>query len=178
MAEAVRKASPAVGVSNFNAELTQRATMPWPGEGFPSQRTSCNTTCWTESGANRPGTLCRDLGVTIIAYSPLAQGLLTGKYSPQNPFPGAYRRLQWGRFVRRAALLVTTLREIGQAHARKTPGQVASNWVICKGALPIPGAKNAAQASEKSPALPAGDSLQLGGVFLDEFELRGLLIEG
>jgi len=35
---------------------------------------------------------------------------------------------------------------IGQNHAGKSPAQVALNWVICKGALPIPGAKNAGQA--------------------------------
>ena len=40
--------------------------------------------------------LCAEIGVTIIAYSPLAQGLLTGKYTPENPPPGIrglrYRR--------------------------------------------------------------------------------------
>ena len=40
--------------------------------------------------------VCAELGVTIIAYSPLAQGLLTGKYTPDNPPPGVrglrYRR--------------------------------------------------------------------------------------
>ena len=36
--------------------------------------------------------------------------------------------------------------EIGKDHGEKTPGQVALNWIICKGGLPIPGAKTAAQA--------------------------------
>ena len=36
---------------------------------------------------------------------------------------------------------------LGHAHGGKTPAQVALNWLICKGAVPIPGAKNAAQVS-------------------------------
>jgi len=155
MAEAVREGlARAVGVSNFNAELTQRAHEALARRGVPLATNQVQYNL-LDRGLERTGLerVCRDLGVTLIAYSPLAQGLLTGKYSPQHPLPGAYRRLQWGGFVNRAALLVATLREIGQAHEGKTPGQVALNWVICKGALPIPGAKNAAQASENAGAL-------------------------
>jgi diketogulonate reductase-like aldo/keto reductase len=43
--------------------------------------------------------------------------------------------------------------EIGQDHGGKSNTQVALNWVICKGALPIPGAKNAAQAQENAGGL-------------------------
>ncbi len=42
---------------------------------------------------------------------------------------------------------------IGQDHGGKSNSQVALNWVICKGALPIPGAKNADQALENAGAL-------------------------
>ncbi len=44
------------------------------------------------------------------------------------------------------------LKQIGQDHDGKTASQVALNWVLCKGALPIPGAKNAKQAGENSGA--------------------------
>jgi diketogulonate reductase-like aldo/keto reductase len=43
--------------------------------------------------------------------------------------------------------------ELGQDHGGKSNAQVALNWVICKGALPIPGAKNAEQAQENAGAL-------------------------
>jgi aryl-alcohol dehydrogenase-like predicted oxidoreductase len=61
-------------------------------------------------------------------------------------------------FSRRARLgkiqpLIQLLRAIGEAHGGKSPGQVALNWVICKGAVPIPGAKNARQAQENAAAL-------------------------
>ncbi len=45
------------------------------------------------------------------------------------------------------------MRAIGAAHGGKTPAQVALNWVIAKGALPIPGAKNARQADENAGAI-------------------------
>ena len=43
--------------------------------------------------------------------------------------------------------------EIGQDHGGKSNTQVALNWVICKGALVIPGAKNAQQAEQNAGAL-------------------------
>ena len=45
--------------------------------------------------------------------------------------------------------VLQTLREIAQNHGR-TVSQVALNWIICKGAMPIPGAKNAKQAEENA----------------------------
>ena len=44
-----------------------------------------------------------------------------------------------------AQSLVALLRHIGESHGGKTPSQVALNWLMCKGALPIPGVKNARQ---------------------------------
>jgi pyridoxine 4-dehydrogenase len=43
--------------------------------------------------------------------------------------------------------------EIGQDHGGKSNAQVALNWCICKGTLPIPGAKNAEQAQQNAGAL-------------------------
>lgn len=144
----------AVGISNFNAELTQRAYELLAKRGIFLATNQLQYNLLDRSlERNGLARVCRDLGVTIIAYSPLAQGLLTGKYSPQNPPSGAYRRRRWGPSLRRAVALAPTLQEIGRAHGEKTPSQVALNWVICKGALPIPGAKNAPQARENAGAL-------------------------
>ena len=43
--------------------------------------------------------------------------------------------------------------EIGQDHGGRTNAQIALNWTICKGALPIPGAKSAEQAQQNAGAL-------------------------
>jgi diketogulonate reductase-like aldo/keto reductase len=49
--------------------------------------------------------------------------------------------------------LLNLLNEIGQAHAGMIPAKVALNWLICKGAVPIPGARNLKQAQENAGGL-------------------------
>lgn len=96
---------------------------------------------------------CRDEGIKIIAYSPLAMGILTGKYTPENP-PRGTRAGQYTRsYLQKIQPFLKTMMRIGNEHEGKTAGQVALNWVIQKGALPIPGAKNASQAAQNLGAL-------------------------
>lgn len=95
---------------------------------------------------------CRELNVRLIAYSPLGMGLLSGTYSATAP-PKGYRRLKYRRALPRLAPLLGLLDELGGAHGGKTRAQVALNWVICRGALPIPGAKNARQAAANAGAI-------------------------
>jgi aryl-alcohol dehydrogenase-like predicted oxidoreductase len=94
---------------------------------------------------------CKELGVKLIAYSPLAKGLLTGKYSLESPPPGLRARQPAGR-MKALPGLISLMTEIGKGHQDKTPSQVALNWLICKGTLPIPGAKNALQAEQNAGA--------------------------
>ena len=98
---------------------------------------------------------CRELGVTLIAYSPLAMGALSGKYSTAAR-PGGFRRFL-PNFNRKAmeALqpVIALLRQIGERDG-KTPGQVALRWLIENPlVLPIPGAKNRKQAQSNAGAL-------------------------
>lgn len=95
---------------------------------------------------------CKELGIRLIAYSPLEMGLLTGKYHPGHPPPGS-RGVRYALLVNRIGALIRLMTEIGQDHGGKSNAQVALNWVICKGALPIPGAKNPAQAMENAGSL-------------------------
>ena len=90
---------------------------------------------------------CAELGVTVLAYSPIGQGRLTGKYSAQNPPPG--RRNFSAHPMEKVDAVVAVLRRIGDAHDR-TPAQVALQWLIAKGAVPIPGAKNRKQAQDNA----------------------------
>jgi aryl-alcohol dehydrogenase-like predicted oxidoreductase len=97
----------------------------------------------------------RELGVTILAYSPLAQGLLTGKYTPQKHPEGA-RKLDSrfsGKGLEKIAPVLDCLRQLGDKY-QKTPAQVALNWLIAQDdVIPIPGAKNAQQAIQNAGAL-------------------------
>jgi aryl-alcohol dehydrogenase-like predicted oxidoreductase len=102
----------------------------------------------------KDGTLarCKELGIRLIAYSPLEQGLLTGRYSVSNP-PSGVRASQYARLLPKIPALIKVLTEIGQDHGGKSNAQVALNWTICKGTLPIPGAKNDVQAQHNAGAL-------------------------
>lgn len=143
----------AAGVSNYNTAQTTRAHAALQKRGLALASNQVPYSL-LDRRYERNGllTLCRQLGIRVIAYSPLAQGLLTGKYTPQTPPPG-FRGQRWKAALSRVAPLVEALRALGEAHGGKTPAQVALNWCICKGTLPIPGAKSARQAEQNAGAL-------------------------
>jgi aryl-alcohol dehydrogenase-like predicted oxidoreductase len=95
---------------------------------------------------------CKRSGVRFIAYSPLGMGMLSGKYGPGRPPRGPRRLFYFGQ-LGKVEKLVGTLKAIGEAQGGKTPNQVALNWLLSKGALPIPGVKTQAQAKENAGAL-------------------------
>ncbi len=143
----------AVGVSNYNAEQLRAAHAVLAKRGIPLASNQVHYSL-LHRAPERDGVLaaCRELGVTLIAYSPLEKGVLTGKYTPEHPLPGLRGRL-YNRRLAELQPLLTRLREIGAAHGGKTPAQVALNWLICQGTVPIPGAKNARQVASNLGAL-------------------------
>jgi aryl-alcohol dehydrogenase-like predicted oxidoreductase len=142
----------AVGVSNCDADQMRRAHAVLHSRGVPL---ACNEVelSLLRPSAVRGGLLdaCTELGVTLLAYRPLAQGMLTGKYSPEHPPRGPRAAIYGKDTLAKMQPLVDALRRIGSGRDR-TPAQVALNWVICKGALPIPGAKDPGQARENAGA--------------------------
>jgi aryl-alcohol dehydrogenase-like predicted oxidoreductase len=105
---------------------------------------------------------CRELGVVPLAYSPIGQGRLTGKYSEANPPPKG--RSFSAHPMAEVDAIVSVLRRIGEAHGDRTPSQVALAWLIAQGAVPIPGAKNKEQAEQNAGALGwhlSGEELDL-----------------
>ncbi len=144
----------AVGVSNYNVEQTRRAHAALAKRGVPLASNQVEYSLLHRE-PERTGLLdlCQELGVTLIAYSPLRKGLPTGKYTPENPPAGTRSRIFRPDYLARIQPLIGLLREIGAAYNGKTSNQVALNWVTCKGAVPIPGAKSARQAQENAAAL-------------------------
>jgi len=154
MAEAVKEGlTRTVGVSNYNQTQMLRAYSELARNDIPLAANQV-----TYSLLNRniefDGLLarCNELGVRVIAYSPIEKGLLTGKYSPENPPPGI-RGQRYASLLPKIGPLLRLMTEIGQEHGGKSKAQVALNWCICKGAMPIPGSKNAKQAEENAGAL-------------------------
>ncbi|KAL0304467.1 UNVERIFIED_CONTAM: Pyridoxal reductase, chloroplastic [Sesamum radiatum] len=95
--------------------------------------------------------ICDSLGIRVIAYSPLGLGMLTGKYTPSN-LPSGPRGLLFRQILPGLEPLLNSLKEIAQRR-RKTISQVAINWCISKGTIPIPGVKSIKQAEENLGAL-------------------------
>jgi aryl-alcohol dehydrogenase-like predicted oxidoreductase len=142
----------AVGVSNYSKNQMQRAYTLLDRQNIPLASNQVEYHLLNRN-VEKNGLLerCKELGVRLIAYSPLAKGLLTGKYTPENPPPGIRgRSFAW--VMKDLHILIALMTEIGKDHGGKTPGQVALNWLICKGTLPIPGAKTAAQAAQNAGA--------------------------
>ncbi len=106
--------------------------------------------------------ICRECNIRILAYSPLAQGLLTGRYRDGNLPSGARRRLAQP-WIRQLDGLISEMQQIA-AKRQVSVAAVALNYVITAGqrsdadddttiAIPIPGAKNGWQARQNAQAL-------------------------
>jgi aryl-alcohol dehydrogenase-like predicted oxidoreductase len=143
-----------IGVSNFDSALLEKAQ-----EALSRHRIVVNEVKYNMIEREIEADLlpyCRREGISIIAYSPLARGLLTGKYGPGRIPEGHWRSrdpiFQEPTFSR-ALKLVDTLRRIAEAH-NKTPGQVALNWLASKPeVIPIFGASSIEQVEENCGAV-------------------------
>jgi aryl-alcohol dehydrogenase-like predicted oxidoreductase len=146
----------AIGVSNYSADQLRMAHAALAERGLPLASIE-NGYSLLDRRVETNGVLdaCRELGVTLIAYQPLASGALTGKYADGTRPAGLRRFMRTFRGSGRDAVapVIALLREIGERHA-KTPAQVALRWLIEQGdVLPIPGAKSGRQAEANAGTL-------------------------
>ena len=157
----------AVGVSNFSAKQMAQAAAALRDEGLTlaSNQVRINL---LDRRVESNGVLAaaQELGVTLIAYSPLAQGVLTGRYHDD---PALVRALPWGRRsrlspssrfltpkgLRRSAPLIAELRAVGEAHGASV-AQVALAWLVTRygdTVVAIPGASRPEQAAATATAM-------------------------
>lgn len=148
----------AIGVSNYTAEQMREAHQILARRGVPLSVNQVRYSLLSRQVETKGITdTSRELGVTILAYSPLAQGLLTGKYGANsNSTPTGARKVD-PRFkqegLQKIEPVLTLLRKIGEKYGR-TPAQVSLNWLICQGnVIPIAGAKTAEQVVQNTGAL-------------------------
>jgi aryl-alcohol dehydrogenase-like predicted oxidoreductase len=146
----------AVGVSNFSAEQMRLAHAELAKRGIPLASNQVQySLVYRKPEVDGVLETCRELGVTLMAYSPLGMGILSGKYSSKKHASG-FRRLMpgfRGQGIQAVQPLLELLREIGERYG-KSPIQVALRWLIENElVLPIPGAKNGRQAQENVGAL-------------------------
>ena len=144
-----------VGVSNFSARRVREASARLAAVGVPLASNQVQYSL-VYRNPERTGVVeaCREAGTAVVAYSPLGQGLLTGKYGPDKAKPDGPRRAVFSDArLREVQPLVDLLGHIGDARGGKTPAQVSLNWLLCKDVIPIPGVKNRTQIEQAAGAL-------------------------
>lgn len=90
---------------------------------------------------------CHENNIAILAYSPLSRGMLTDKYDLDIPESMPQNRGFERHDLNKVKQLLGVLRDLTKKY-NVSVGNVATNWVICKGAIPIIGAKDLEQAKQ------------------------------
>ena len=145
----------AAGVSNYGVDAMRACSSKLSSYGVPLSSNQIQLSLlYPYALQNGLVSACSELGVQVLAYSPLALGILTGKFSSSN-LPDGPRKALVEQFVADPAFgeLLSTMRALGEAnHGGATPAQMALAWCTSKGASIIPGARTVAQAQSNIAA--------------------------
>ncbi len=151
----------AVGVSNFNASRMKRAFEELKKAGIPLASNQVRYSLLDRTiESNGVLQMAKELGITIIAYSPLAQGILTGKFHDD---PGLLKNIGFRKYssyfkpsgLEKSRPLVNLLKELS-AKYNVTPSQIALNWLINyhgNNIVVIPGATKESHVRENTGAM-------------------------
>jgi aryl-alcohol dehydrogenase-like predicted oxidoreductase len=152
----------AVGISNFGAKRMIKAHRLLAEAGLPLVSNQVHYSLLKRKiESNGVMDAARELGITIIAYSPLDQGVLTGRFHDDpalvKKISGIRKRRGFykERFLEKSRPVIDALKEIGSRHTA-TPAQVALNWLFSfhgESVVAIPGATKIAQAASNTGAM-------------------------
>jgi aryl-alcohol dehydrogenase-like predicted oxidoreductase len=142
-----------LGLSEASTDTLRRAAAVHPITALQSE-----WSLWSRDIEHEIVPLCRELGIGVVAYSPLGRGFLTGTVRgvddlAENDFRRAQPRFQRDAIGKNLGL-VDRVREIA-AQKEATPAQVALAWVLARGddVVPIPGTKRPGRLEENLGAL-------------------------
>lgn len=130
-----------VGLSEANSDTLRRAA-----KVHPISMLQTEYSLWTREPENDVLPVCRELGTTLVAYSPLGRGFLTGAFEkPEDLAPNDFRR-HAPRFIgENFEYNLKLVEKIKQIATEKncTPAQLALAWLLAQGEdiIPIPGTK-------------------------------------
>lgn len=166
-----------VGVCNYGPTLVARCQEALAKRGVPlASNQIAYSLLGRHNGAQETLDKCNELGVKVLAYYPFAMGLLTGKYSPEtmssiehSSGDSSLRSFQKSDMEKKdleryakgdgvavpeggISPLLVTMATIAERHG-KTVAQVALNYVISKGAIPIPGCRTTSQLQDNLGAM-------------------------
>ena len=101
--------------------------------------------CWPRTlGTGGVLEVCRELGIELIAYSPLALGLLSGRWSLDGPLPSGPRGALFRRLLPALKPLQALMAELAACH-QISQTALALSWCRSHGAMPIPGLRRVGQ---------------------------------
>ncbi|KAI8992155.1 NADP-dependent oxidoreductase domain-containing protein [Mycotypha africana] len=142
-----------VGVSNYSKEEVQRMYDALKKRGVPL---ASNQVCFSlirtlpeKSGLIK---LCHDLGVAILAYSPIGMGILTGKFGSKGPWPEGRKETFDSLDTDQLERLLSVLKALSEKYQRPQSA-IALNWCIVKGTIPLGGARTAQHVEQNRMAL-------------------------
>jgi len=180
-----------VGVCNYGPTLIEKCQNALAKKGVPLVSNQVSYSLLDrQNGSQDTVDKCNELGIKVLAYYPFAMGLLTGKYSTtqnkkddDNDHSLIYSKksnLELDDLQRYAygdngktiptdgiQPLLTTMTSIANRR-NKTISQIALNYIISKGAIPIPGCRTSEQLE---------DNLGAMGWRLSETEIKALELE-
>lgn len=176
-----------VGVCNYGPTLVERCQKALAKRGVPlASNQIAYSLLGRHNGAQETVDKCNELGVKVLAYYPFAMGLLTGKYDQKtmknldtSAVENSKSDLEQRDLQKYAqgdgvnipeggiSPLVETMSTIAESRG-KTIAQVALNYIISKGAIPIPGCRTVSQLE---------DNLGATGWRLTETEIQMLELE-
>ena len=146
-----------IGLSEAGPDTIRRAHAVHPVTALQSEYS-----LWTRDPEPRVLPVLRELGIGLVAYSPLGRGFLTGQIRSTKDFEDTDSRKTNPRFVgenfERNLRAVDEVKAIA-AEVGATPAQVALAWILAQGddIAPIPGTKRVARVQENA----AADTIQL-----------------
>jgi len=141
-----------LGLSEAGAKTIRRAHGTYPIAALQSEYS-----LWTRDPEGEVLSVCRELGIGLVPYSPLGRGILTGQVKTADFGPKDFRRMSprfQGENFQKNLGLVTRVEELA-AEKHCTPAQLALSWVLAQGedVVPIPGTKRRSYLDQNLGAL-------------------------
>ncbi len=142
-----------VGLSEAGTDTLRRAHSVYPLSMLQTEYS-----LWTREPETDVLPVCRELGISLVAYSPLGRGFLTGAFqTPEDFAPDDFRRYSpryQGENFQRNLQLVEKVKEIA-TQKNCTPAQLALAWLLAQGedVIPIPGTKQRKRLEENLGAV-------------------------
>jgi len=166
-----------IGVCNYGPQNIRKAHEFFSKMDVPLVSNQINFNLMRYRSSMETKQACDELGIQVFGYHPLGSGVLTGAYDEEwfSKIPGGLNkqkskstRVRW--YQKNCAPIIDAVRDVADRRGKKT-SHVAINWCICKGIIPICGARNTEQVLDAlGGATDEKGSWRLSGSEADELD--------